>query len=114
MGGNGTFGPGAAFGVDTEGERIGVAELDGLWDVRRISGALPPLPGVRKRIDGGRGETIVVGGLGIPFDVSGLELRYRRPLSFLVDVLARDGDGYRGRATAFGATYGEFELRRIR
>jgi hypothetical protein len=87
--------------------------LDGLWDVRRVSGALPPLLGVRKRISGGRGETIVIGGPGIPFDVRGNELCYRRPLAFLVDVLEPAGAGFRGRATAFGRTYGEFELRRV-
>jgi hypothetical protein len=75
-------------------------ELDGVWDVRRVSGALPPLLGVRKRIAGAHGETVLGGGPGLPFEVRGLELRYRAPLSFLVDVLERDGDGYRGRATA--------------
>jgi hypothetical protein len=87
--------------------------LDGLWDVRRLSGALPPLHGVRKRIAGGRGETIVVAGPGIPFEVHGNELHYRAPLAFLVDVLEQAGDGFRGRATAFGRTYGTFELRRV-
>jgi len=85
-------------------------ELDGVWDVRRVSGVLPPLAGVRKRIDGARGETVVGRGRGLPFEIHGLELRYRRPLSFLVDVLERDGDGYIGRATAFGRTYGRFRL----
>ena len=85
-------------------------ELDGVWDVRRVSGVLPPLAGVRKRIDGARGETVVGGGRGLPFEIHGLELRYRRPLSFLVDVLEREGDGYVGRATAFGRTYGRFRL----
>ena len=85
-------------------------ELDGVWDVRRVSGVLPPLAGVRKRIDGARGETVVAGGRGLPFEIHGFELRYRRPLSFLVDVLERDGDGYIGRATAFGRTYGRFRL----
>jgi len=88
-------------------------ELDGIWNVRRLSGALPPLMGVRKRIDGTHGETIVVGGRGVPFDVRGLELRYQAPLAFLVDVLEPDDGGFRGRATAFGRTYGEFELRRV-
>jgi ferritin-like metal-binding protein YciE len=90
-----------------------MTELDGIWDVQRRSGALPPLVGVRKRIHGTSGETVVVGGPGIPFDVRGLELRYRAPLGFLVDVLERAGDGFRGRATAFGRTYGEFDLRRM-
>jgi ferritin-like metal-binding protein YciE len=89
-----------------------MAELDGVWDVRRVSGALPPLTGVRKRINGSRGETTLLRGRGVPFDVRGNELRYRAPFAFLVDVLEPDGDGYRGRATAFGRPYGEFELRR--
>jgi ferritin-like metal-binding protein YciE len=89
-----------------------VAELDGVWDVRRVSGALPPLSGVRKRIRGTSGETVVLGGRGIPFDVSGRELRYRAPFAFLVDVLEPRDDGFHGRATAFGRVYGEFELRR--
>jgi len=54
-----------------------------------------------------------VGGRGIPFDVHGTELRYRAPFAFLVDVLERDAAGWRGRATAFGRTYGTFELRRV-
>jgi hypothetical protein len=90
-----------------------MGELDGTWNVRRLSGALPPLVGVRKRISGTSGETIVGGGRGVPFDVRGHELRYRAPLAFLVDVLEPAGDGFRGRATAFGRTYGEFELRRV-
>ena len=91
-----------------------MAELDGTWDVRRVAGALPPLTGVRKRIRGASGETIVVGGRGIPFDVRENELRYRAPFAFLVDILEPRGDGFHGRATAFGRTYGEFELRRAR
>jgi hypothetical protein len=87
-------------------------ELDGVWDVRRVSGALPPLRGVQKRIAGARGETVLGGGPRLPFEVRGLELRYRGPLSFLVDVLERDGDGYRGQATAFRRTYGRFRLER--
>jgi ferritin-like metal-binding protein YciE len=89
-------------------------DLDGVWEVRRVSGALPPLTGVRKRIRGARGETIVVGGPGIPFEVNGHELRYRAPFAFLVDVLEPRGDGWHGRATAFGRVYGEFELRRLK
>jgi ferritin-like metal-binding protein YciE len=87
-------------------------ELEGVWEVRRVSGALPPLVGVRKRIRGGTGETVVFRGPGIPFDVDGTTLRYRAPFAFLVDVLEPRGDGWHGRATAFGRPYGEFELRR--
>ena len=80
--------------------------------MRRLGGLLPPLVGVRKRIAGTSGETIVLGGPGIPFDVRGLELRYRAPLAFLVDRLEPHGDGFRGTATAFGRAYGTFELER--
>ena len=87
-------------------------ELEGVWDVRRVAGALPPLVGVRKRIRGDTGETVVFRGRGIPFDVDGTRLRYRAPFAFLVDILEPRGDGWHGRATAFGRPYGEFELRR--
>jgi hypothetical protein len=91
---------------------VSVGELDGLWTLRRRSGALPPLGRVRKRISGRSGETLVPAGLALPFEVRDRELHYRGLLAFLVDVLEPDGAGYRGRATAFGLTYGEFELRR--
>jgi ferritin-like metal-binding protein YciE len=89
-----------------------MADLDGIWDVRRVSGALPPLTGVRKRIDGDHGETVVLRGPRMPFDVRGLELRYRAPFAFLVDRLEPSDTGFRGTATAFGRTIGAFELRR--
>jgi hypothetical protein len=79
--------------------------LDGEWDVW-------PLPGVTKRISGEHGVTIVAGTLRVPFDVRGLELRYRRPFTMLVDVLEPDGEGWRGRATVFGRTVGTFRLSR--
>jgi hypothetical protein len=89
-----------------------MSDLDGEWSVRRLSGALPPLMRVRKHVAGGRGYTSVLGVVRLPFEVRGLEVRYRFPLSFLVDVLEPEGDGFRGRGTAFGRTYGTFELRR--
>jgi hypothetical protein len=89
-----------------------VPELDGEWDVRRVSGLLPPLAGTRKRIDGERGATVLSGGFGVPFAVVGRELRYRPPLSMVVDVLEPDGDGWHGRATVFGRTIGEFRMMR--
>ena len=88
-----------------------MGELDGVWTVKRTGGALPPLVGVSKRIGGGSGETRVAGAVGIPFDVDGLTLRYRFPLTGFVDVLEPDGDGFKGRATLFGVEYGRFELR---
>jgi ferritin-like metal-binding protein YciE len=90
-----------------------MGELDGVWEVRRVSGALPPLTGVKKRITGRRGETVIVGGPGIPFTVHGLELHYRPPFQWLVDVLVPHADHYDGRAVAFGRTIGAFQLRRI-
>jgi ferritin-like metal-binding protein YciE len=89
-----------------------VGELDGVWDVRRTGGALPPLYGVRKRIHGRRGETLF-GPLPVAFEVRGLQLRYRAPLLGLVDVLEPAAEGtYRGRTRLGGREIGQFELRR--
>jgi hypothetical protein len=90
-----------------------VPELDGVWNVRRTGGLLPPLPGVRKRIAGRRGETLIARGLGVPFDVVGLQLRYRAPFAGFVDVLAPQGDGFSGRATVRGREFGRFEMTRV-
>jgi hypothetical protein len=89
-----------------------MAELDGEWELRRLSGALPPLGGLRKRIRGDRGETVLPGGLAIPFRVVGRELRYRAPFAPVVDLLEPEGDGWHGRATVFGRQVGEFQMRR--
>jgi hypothetical protein len=90
-----------------------VGELDGVWNVKRVSGLLPPLFGVHKRISGISGETRVGGFLGVPFDVVGLELRYRAPFGGFVDELEPDGDRYLGRATFRGREFGRFALERI-
>jgi len=90
-----------------------VSKLDGVWDVTRTGGLLPPLAGVRKRIAGSRGETRVGGVAGVPFDVVGLELHYRAPFTGFVDVLAPDGDGFSGRATFRGREFGRFAMSRI-
>ena len=88
-------------------------ELAGEWNVRRTGGFLPPLHGVRKRIDGTSGATIIgTRALGVPFDVVGLELRYRMPFRGFVDVLIPDGERFRGRATFRGCEFGRFELTR--
>jgi hypothetical protein len=87
-----------------------VDELDGDWELRRLSGVLPPLAGVRKRIRGDGGTTVLPIGVGVPFAVAGRELRYRAPFAMFVDVLEPDGDGWRGRATVFGRTFGEFRM----
>ena len=89
-----------------------MAEPDGVWEVKRRGGALPPLLGVLKEISGASGATKAGPLPGVPFDVVGLSLRYRRPLSGFVDVLEHDGDGYRGHACFRGREYGRFALRR--
>ncbi|HEV8099851.1 MAG TPA: hypothetical protein VGP56_11910 [Gaiellaceae bacterium] len=90
-----------------------MTELDGVWNVRRLGGLLPPLVGVRKRIDGASGETTIGPLPGVPFDVVGLELRYRAPFRGFVDVLEPDGERYLGRATFRGRTFGRFALERL-
>jgi ferritin-like metal-binding protein YciE len=89
-----------------------VAELDGVWDVKRVSGLLPPLVGVRKQISGARGETQIGPLPGVPFDVVGLRLRYRAPFQAFVDELEPEGDEFSGRATFRGQQYGRFVLTR--
>jgi hypothetical protein len=90
-----------------------VGELDGVWDVKRLGGALPPLVGVRKEISGTSGVT-KVGPIALaPFDVVGLTLRYRPPFRAFIDELEPAGELYRGRATFRGREFGKFELRRI-
>jgi ferritin-like metal-binding protein YciE len=90
-----------------------VAHLDGIWDVARTGGLLPPLAGMRKRISGMRGVTMV-GPARMSFEVRGNELHYRRPFQGFVDVLEpADDTVFRGRATFMGREYGTFELRRI-
>jgi hypothetical protein len=85
-----------------------VAELDGYWLVKREGGLLPPMVGVRKRIDGASGVT-TLGPLRFPFAVEGRSLRYRFPPG-LVDELEPDGDGFRGRALLAGREVGRFRL----
>ena len=90
-----------------------MGELDGVWHVERVSGALPPLYGCRKRIEGDRGTTTFGRLPGMPFDVRGLELHYRGLFAPFVDKLERRGDEYLGRATLLGRDLGRFRMRRI-
>jgi hypothetical protein len=91
-----------------------VKALDGSWDVRRAGGLLPPLVGVRKRIDGTSGETAIGPLPGVGFDVVGTELRYRRPFRAVVDRLEPAGDGWLGRTYVRGHEVGRFRLERHR
>jgi hypothetical protein len=89
-----------------------MAQLDGTWTVERTGGLLPPMVGVRKTIEGGRGHTRIGSIPAAPFDVRGLELHYRGLFACLVDVLEPEGDGFRGRALLFGRELGQFRMRR--
>jgi ferritin-like metal-binding protein YciE len=90
-----------------------VSDLDGVWAVDRVSGALPPLHGCVKRIHGNRGTTEFPHLPGMPFEVRGLELHYRAPFTVLVDRLEPQNGGYFGRATMLGREFGQFRLRRL-
>jgi len=90
-----------------------VTELDGAWAVDRLSGALPPLHGCVKRINGNRGTTEFPHLPGMPFEVRGLELHYRPPFAMLVDKLEPQDGGYLGHATMLGREFGRFRLRRL-
>jgi ferritin-like metal-binding protein YciE len=90
-----------------------VSELDGVWAVDRISGALPPLHGCVKRIHGEHGTTEFPHFPGMPFEVRGLELHYRLPFTMLVDKLEPQNGGYVGHATLLGREFGQFRLRRL-
>jgi hypothetical protein len=89
-----------------------VSELDGEWEVRRVSGLLPPLHRLRKEIDGARGVT-TIGPRRAPFDVVGRELRYRGLLAGLVDSVEPDGNGWRGVARYRGLPLGRFAMSRV-
>ena len=91
-----------------------MGELDGEWEVRRLTGLLPPLYGVRKRIDGAAGLT-VLGPVKAPFDVVGRELRYRGLLSRgLVDSVEPGDEGWwNGVARYRGRRVGRFAMRRL-
>jgi ferritin-like metal-binding protein YciE len=90
-----------------------VGELDGVWSVDRVSGALPPLHGCVKRIHGTHGTTEFPHFPGMPFEVRGLELHYRPPFAPLVDRLEPQNGGYLGHATMLGREFGRFRLRRL-
>ena len=92
-----------------------MSELEGVWNVRRTGGLLPPLYGVRKEIRGTEGKTLLPGGMiGVAFDVVGLELHYRAPFVGFVDVLVPQNGGFGGRSTFRRHTFGRFELTPIR
>jgi ferritin-like metal-binding protein YciE len=90
-----------------------MGELDGVWKVERVGGALPPLPGCVKRINGTHGTTEFRYVPGMPFEVRGLELHYRPPFNVLVDRLEPSNGDYIGHALIGGREYGQFVMRRL-
>ena len=90
-----------------------MSNLDGVWQVERVGGALPPLPGCVKRIRGTRGTTEFTRLPGMPFEVRGLELHYKAPFNALVDRLEPQDGGYFGHARVAGVEYGQFRMRRL-
>jgi hypothetical protein len=94
-----------------------VRDLEGDWRVERISGLLPPMLGVWKRIHGDHGETRLGPLPGVPFQVEQYEgnvrLIYRPPFSMLIDTLRPDPDGsWLGQSTLGGRMLGRFRMTR--
>jgi ferritin-like metal-binding protein YciE len=89
-----------------------MVELDGVWQVERVGGALPPMVGVRKKIAGTRGRTLA-GPISMPFEVRGNAFHYKAPFAGLVDYVEPEGVNFHGRATYFGREFGQFRMRRV-
>ena len=84
----------------------------------RIDGALPPMPFVRKRIEGDRGRTCVGALPGVPFRVeatgAGARLVYLGPLSLVTDEISPRADGsWEGTASVAGRGIGRFRMTRL-
>jgi len=94
-----------------------VKPLEGDWRVERLTGVLPPMVGVWKRIRGDLGETWI-GPLPIwPFRLEQREgyvaLIYRPPFSLFVDEVWAQRDGsWLGRSTLGGHELGRFRMAR--
>ncbi len=89
--------------------------LEGDWSVERLSGLLPPMLGVRKRIRGDRGETRLGCLPGVPFYVhareGGVALIYLPPFSMFIDKLWPAPDGsWLGHWTLGNRRLGKFRL----
>ena len=92
-----------------------MSHLEGDWRVERLSGVLPPMLGVWKRVCGYRGETRFGPLPGVPFRLEQREeyvaLIYRPPFSMLVDELRAEADGsWLGRTTLGGRELGQFRM----
>jgi hypothetical protein len=94
------------------------SELQGLWQVERAGGLLPPMVGVWKRVEGARRETRAGPLIGWPFEVErrgeGFALVYRTPFSAFADeVRAGPAGSWVGRFVLGGFEFGRFRMRRI-
>jgi len=92
-------------------------DLEGDWRVERLSGLLPPMLGIWKRIRDGRGSTRFGPLLGVPFRLEQREgcvaLIYYPPFSMLVDELWAQPDGsWLGRSTFARREVGWFWMKR--
>jgi hypothetical protein len=90
-------------------------DLSGLWALERVSGLLPPLGLLHKRIEGVRGATRLGTVLRLPFDVRdgrrGPELVYAGPLGIVRDRLEPSGDGgWSGETLVLGVPVGRFRM----
>lgn len=104
--------------IKPDGGRILVSELEGRWRIERLSGLLPPMPGVSKEIRGDRGETRFGPFPGMPFRVEEREdclaFVYRPPFSVLVDEVRKEPEGsWLGKATLGGHIFGRFRMTRV-
>jgi ferritin-like metal-binding protein YciE len=91
------------------------AHLEGEWEVEHVSGLLPSMGGIRKRIRGNGGETRVgplpVWSFRSERKEGRVALVNRRPFSVLVDELRPKPDGsWLGRSTLLGLELGEFRM----
>ena|SRR5215210_2188913 len=94
-----------------------VTDLEGDWRVARVSGLLPPMLGVWKRIHGNRGETRFGPLPGVAFRVEECEgdiaLIYCPPLSMFIDQLRPGPHGlWLGQSTVCGRKFGRFQMTR--
>ena len=94
-----------------------VIDLEGDWRVARMSGLLPPMFGVWKRIRGPQGETRLGPLPGIAFRIEEREgsiaLIYRAPFSMFIDTLRPGPHGsWVGRTTVCGREFGRFRMSR--
>jgi ferritin-like metal-binding protein YciE len=93
-------------------------DLEGLWRVERAGGVLSPMAGVRKRIEGARGETRIGPLAGWPFEIERrpecFALVYRPPFSAFVDEVRPGPEGsWAGSSTVGGYEFGRFSMRRV-